>query len=96
MVAPNLADLAAATERLHKAMGAEIEARATLIGFIRAAQKRELPDDAVRFIESRAAELIPDGRFTGTVSLNVLLSALGDAWKAGQVHQQRLSQASQP
>lgn len=78
-------DLLTQAHKLQRARGEAIEAMAALTGMTIADIRRDLSEEACLFIQDRAAELIPDGRFEGTVSLHVLLSALRDAWKAGAI-----------
>jgi hypothetical protein len=85
----SLTDLVDQTERLRDAMVAEADARLKLVAMTREGQRNELPDAAVAVIEARARELLPDNRLTGQVSLHTLLSALGDLWRAGALHEAR-------
>lgn len=78
-------DLVVAAEKLQRARGATTAAIATLTGLTRADIRRDLGEEAAQFIDVRASELLPGGKFEGTVALHVLLAALRDAWKAGAI-----------
>ena len=79
-----ISDVITATEKFRQASGERHDALATLTGLTRALIKSEIPQEAVDFVDGRAAELLPGGGFEGRVSLHVLLSALSDAVRVGQ------------